>query len=210
MKRQGLNLLVDTLAFACFVLVLVTGLVLRFVLPPGSGGQWALWGLGRHDWGGVHFWIAVVVLAIMVIHLILHWRWVVCMVVDHWREKTGFLVRLSVAGLIVLLIASTMLLLSPKEQLLPSVASGKENHVRHTAGVEEPSKRVRGDMTLAEVEASFGVPAEYLLEKLGLPEGTASSEKLGKLRHEYSFEMDAVNEIVAHYPGRSIGSSNAR
>ena len=40
--------------------MVATGLILRFVLPAGSGRQaLTLWGWDRHDWGDTHFWLAV-------------------------------------------------------------------------------------------------------------------------------------------------------
>jgi hypothetical protein len=48
---------------------------MKFVLPPGSGSR-SVWGLGRHAWGSVHFWIAATLLVVMVVHVGLHWAWV--------------------------------------------------------------------------------------------------------------------------------------
>lgn len=54
-----------------------TGLLLSFRLPPGSRGGRGLsaLGWGRHDWGDLHTWLAYGFLALMVLHLVLHWRW---------------------------------------------------------------------------------------------------------------------------------------
>jgi hypothetical protein len=80
MKRPVLNLIFDCLAFAGLIYLVSTGLIMRFVLPPGSGGARrgagiTLWGWTRHQWGEVHFWIAVGLMLVLAIHLILHWRW---------------------------------------------------------------------------------------------------------------------------------------
>lgn len=64
MSRNTLNLLLD----------LVSALILRFVLLPGSGPR-TLWTLRRHDWGSVHFWLAVSLFAVLVLHVALHWQW---------------------------------------------------------------------------------------------------------------------------------------
>jgi hypothetical protein len=79
MARGILNFVVDVAtALALFGLV-ATGLIIRFALPPGSGsGRW-LWGLGRHDWGNVHFWTAAAMVALLSIHVALHWTWVCTM-----------------------------------------------------------------------------------------------------------------------------------
>lgn len=34
-----------------------------------------IWGWTRHDWGDLHTWFAYAVLALVMIHLLLHWRW---------------------------------------------------------------------------------------------------------------------------------------
>ncbi len=86
MKPVTKNILIDSMAFVSGLMLLATGAILRFVLPPGSGGLGqgrrsreavTLWGWNRHEWGDIHFWIAVVLLVILLIHLVLHWRWIV-------------------------------------------------------------------------------------------------------------------------------------
>ncbi len=32
-------------------------------------------GWGRHDWGDFHSWVSYAFLALIVVHLALHWRW---------------------------------------------------------------------------------------------------------------------------------------
>ena len=55
MRRPALNLVVDAIAFAGFVFMTASGVLLRFVLPPGSGHRTSIWGLNRHEWGGIHY-----------------------------------------------------------------------------------------------------------------------------------------------------------
>lgn len=54
-----------------------TGLLLAFRLPPGSRGGRGLSALGltRHDWGDIHTWLSCAFILLIVVHLILHWRW---------------------------------------------------------------------------------------------------------------------------------------
>lgn len=54
-----------------------TGLLMALRLPPGSRGGRGLQALGmnRHEWGDVHLWIAYTFIAAILLHLILHWRW---------------------------------------------------------------------------------------------------------------------------------------
>jgi hypothetical protein len=76
-RKNTLNFVVDLLTLIAILAMIGTGLVLYFVLPPGSGGRGLiLWELGRHDWGDVHFWTAVSLAALLILHVALHWAWV--------------------------------------------------------------------------------------------------------------------------------------
>ena len=83
MNRTLINVLIDALAALAMLGMIATGLILRFALPPGSNRSLALWGLTRHQWGDLHFWLALAALGVVVIHLVLHWTWVVS-VVRRW------------------------------------------------------------------------------------------------------------------------------
>ena len=81
MRKVTLNFIVDLAACVIMILLAATGLVVRYVLPAGSGGrgggtQSLLWELGRHDWGAVHFWLSIALGVLIVLHIILHWTWV--------------------------------------------------------------------------------------------------------------------------------------
>ncbi|MCL4222393.1 MAG: DUF4405 domain-containing protein [Phycisphaerales bacterium] len=77
MQRASINYIVDLLTFLAMLGIAGTGLIMKFALPPGSGGAGlALWSLGRHDWGSIHFWCTVALAVLLVLHLYLHWSWV--------------------------------------------------------------------------------------------------------------------------------------
>lgn len=96
MRNKGAILYWTNLLNLLLFLGLVgTGVVIKWVLPHGGGqsggrgmglGRGAggtargdvatFWTLGRHDWGEVHFWIAVAMLAGIAIHLLLHLGWI--------------------------------------------------------------------------------------------------------------------------------------
>ena len=111
MKRPTLNLIVDGLALTGFVFLISTGLIMHFVLPPGSGGgpgghrvAITIWGLSRHQWGEIHFWIAVGLLIVLSLHLFLHWRWVVSTVCGLNKETSGLRVILGILALLALVL----------------------------------------------------------------------------------------------------------
>jgi hypothetical protein len=92
MRRATVNFIVDAIAFLDLLCLMGTGMVLKRVLPPGSGGgggygqgfrggrgpvearEWL--GMGRHDWGDVHFKLSVVFVVLILVHIVLHWNWI--------------------------------------------------------------------------------------------------------------------------------------
>ena len=78
MQRQLLNFFVDLVALLAMLGMVATGLMIRYLLPPGSRGGHGLtlWSLDRHEWGDIHFWLAVALLTLLVLHVALHWEWV--------------------------------------------------------------------------------------------------------------------------------------
>jgi len=81
MTRSAINYLVDLATFALFLFMVASGLILAFILPPGSrggrgAGERALWSLTRHDWGDIHFWVALGLIGLLILHVVLHWSWV--------------------------------------------------------------------------------------------------------------------------------------
>jgi hypothetical protein len=75
-----LNIIIDLVAMLLFLGMIATGYLLRFPLPPGTNKTLTLWGLSRHQWGDVHFWISLGLLAVLLIHLALHWNWIVTVI----------------------------------------------------------------------------------------------------------------------------------
>jgi uncharacterized membrane protein len=76
MNRTLANLIVDSVAALLFIGMLATGWILRFPLPPGTNKALLLWGLTRHQWGGVHTWISLGLMAVLAVHIVLHWQWI--------------------------------------------------------------------------------------------------------------------------------------
>ncbi|MCK4826651.1 hypothetical protein KA005_63525, partial [bacterium] len=61
------------------------------------------------------------------------------------------------------------------------------------------SIEITGRLTLGMVSKTYNVPLEFLIQKLGLPQGTSSAERLGWLRRTYGFSMSDVEKIVRQY-----------
>lgn len=74
-QKAHVNFVLEGIALAALSGLAATGLLMYFRLPPGSGSL-ELLGMGRHDWGDVHVVLAAAFVASMVVHLMLHWKWV--------------------------------------------------------------------------------------------------------------------------------------
>jgi len=75
MRKGTVNFVLDAVSLVAMLAIAATGLLMKFVLPPGSGSL-SVWGLGRHAWGGIHFWLAAALIVLLVLHVALHWAWV--------------------------------------------------------------------------------------------------------------------------------------
>jgi len=85
MSKAKLNLVIDGLLFLNVAAIAGIGLLINYVLVPGFR-QWEIYarnvdlrflGLERHEWGAVHYVLGLVFLALLVLHVVLHWGMIV-------------------------------------------------------------------------------------------------------------------------------------
>lgn len=129
MKRPTLNFIIDSAAFVSCLVLLSTGLIMYFILPPGSG-HLEIWGMNRHGWGDIHFWAAVLFILMIGIHLVLHWKWIVCKVKGRVTETAQSKLRMAI--FIIVLITITAMVSTPflspvHDTRSPASAPGIEN-----------------------------------------------------------------------------------
>jgi hypothetical protein len=101
MKKITLNYWLDVIAFVVFAFLTSTGILMQYSLPERSGRS-TVWGLTRHEWGDLHFYIAIALFATLALHIVLHWKWIVNITQGHagtasgWRLFVGVLALLAV------------------------------------------------------------------------------------------------------------------
>ncbi len=91
MKRTTLNYIIDFIGLINLLCLAVTGFIIKYILPPGTGGGHGygyrggrgpaeeikdLWSLTRHQWGDIHFYFSVAFITLILLHIILHWTWI--------------------------------------------------------------------------------------------------------------------------------------
>ena len=85
MEKGKLNFVIDALMFILLMAIAGMGFLMKYVLIPGQETprvygrhvELYLWGMNRHGWGDIHLYLAFTLLAVLVIHLILHWQMIV-------------------------------------------------------------------------------------------------------------------------------------
>ncbi len=150
MRKNTVHFVLDALSLVGMLAVAGTGLLMRFTLPPGSSGK-TVWGLGRHDWGGIHFWIAVGLVAMVTLHVALHWTWV-CASLRRLAERTAahprerrdrrpdnllglaFLALLVLAGAGFMVVARASVVSGPGDQTEPATERRQGGQARSGGG----------------------------------------------------------------------------
>jgi hypothetical protein len=82
MNKAKLNFVIDALMFLCMTAIAGLGFLMKYVLLPGREStvkygrkvELFLLGLDRHDWGAIHLYLGFLLLALLALHIVLHWN----------------------------------------------------------------------------------------------------------------------------------------
>lgn len=72
MKKLARNIIVDILMLAAMATVSGSGYLLDEVCRRGV----TFWGMGRRTWIDIHLWSGIVIVVLLVLHIVLHWKMV--------------------------------------------------------------------------------------------------------------------------------------
>ena len=89
LNRTKLNYIVDFCLTILFLIVAFTGFFMYFFIPSGiPRGMYVVYmGLTKATWTWIHNKSAILMTVAIAIHLILHWRWVVCTTRNFFRRE---------------------------------------------------------------------------------------------------------------------------
>ena len=228
MNKSKLNFIIDIFMFICMTLIASIGFLIKFTLITGMESReiygknvdLLLFGMDRHQWGTIHLYIGFILLALLALHIFLHWKMIVGLyhklIITPKTRKVSFWTFIAVS---FFLIASPFIV-SPKVverehgKGYHSIRRGYENETEATMNQPEDKlqsnshgKRtisgiaieVRGYMTVAEVSQKYNVPVNIIMDQLGIPGSALSLQKIGKLRKMYGFEMTDIEKIIYEY-----------
>lgn len=131
MNRTQTNFALDSGILLLFLGLVFTGLLMTFAIPHGMGRDVTLWGLSRHGWGDIHFWIAVTFVAAIVVHLILHWTWIKCTAMSKKLTNRPMLVALFLSVVLMTGVFVAAMASAPSGEILPD---GEYRYEQHGGG----------------------------------------------------------------------------
>lgn len=77
MNKAKLNYWLDAAIGVTFLLSAISGLV--FLLPIGLSSGSGILGLSYQAWDDLHIWSSLAMITGVLVHLVLHWRWIISM-----------------------------------------------------------------------------------------------------------------------------------
>jgi hypothetical protein len=120
MHRIALCYIIDTLLALLFLAIAFIGILLGFFVTQGPRAGWStLWGLNHQAWSSLHLYLALAFVALILVHFVLHWDWVV-------RTTRRYLPR-SVVAWIILMIVGAAIIVYAGAALMTS-AQGRRYH----------------------------------------------------------------------------------
>lgn len=216
-KRSNLNVSIDVLMFLVMMPIIGIGFLIKYVLLNGVernliyGNDMDLlfWGMDRHQWGSIHLYLSFILIFLLVLHLVFHWKMMIAMFKNMVKSKVGRVSAAIVLPLVVVLLAIVPLFLQPEvvegvthhghathqHQVEESQLLESSDHVIHKEEHHDSSIEINGRMTMNDVAKTFGLSIQELCEEVGMPIDDASMT-LGRLKKQYSFDMDELRTFI--------------
>lgn len=212
------------------MLVAGLGLLIKYVLVPGykcneiygKGVELYFWGYDRHQWGSIHLIFSFVLIFLLILHVVLHWKMVTIIFKQWVGKKSKRRVITATLAIASVVLAISPLFISPevseslsrnkhvytmlKQDTLVNIKNtlstgGKmndsieirnDNHI-HTG---KSDIEVFGYMTINEISKKHGISTGYLKAQIGIPASTSNNSRLGQLRRRYNFDMEDVRRVI--------------
>ena len=124
--KSKLNIVIDTIMLILMMAVAGLGFLIKFVLLPGFKTK-AMYGqnieltflnLDRHQWGSIHLLISILLVALIIIHIILHWNMIVCIYKKIFPKRSMRVIFSTGIIFIGIFLAVLPFLIEPSQQLL--------------------------------------------------------------------------------------------
>jgi len=212
--KLKINFIIDILMFICMMGIVSLGLLLKFILIPGKE-RWIKYGknidlfwlgMDRHEWGDIHLIIGFVLIGLLFLHIVLHWKMILTMyqrlVSNQKKRKIFFIVFITIC--IFLIIFPFIINPEIKESSKKSLGYKHEIESFNNKDFDYFEIDIKGYMTLREVSQRYNVPIEFLKRKLGLEDEISDDSKLSWLKNKYNFKMSDVKKVINNFYNNKI------
>ncbi len=205
MKKSDWQYLIDTMLFICIIGIVFIGFLLGLVIPKGpsfaESSKYFL-GLHRHGWGNIHFYLSIAFTTLVIIHLLLSWKWIKSKAKQIFKKTW----QISLFMILLLSLITPLLIWNFWPKYAETYADqgvglrgrdvtlGSQKSLLSQEG--EGYIVVTGQVTLADLEKAMGISHQAIIEKLGLPKRTKQDETIGQLRKRHGFDLLDVRDII--------------
>ena len=196
MNRTIANIIIDIIAAFLFLGMIATGYLLRFPLPPGSNKTLSLWGYTRHQWGDVHFWISLGLLVVFVVHLVLHWNWIVTVIGKRCHlVKTAHpsLIRSGILTGGIVILTVTLFAWTAQNSIEETARPMRGKHLAQTSQVNESSIATSAQRSIGQESVEFWKDVYPIFENNCLP-CHGPQKQLANFRVDRSEDFFGSNE----------------
>jgi len=128
MNKARLLKLTDLFSFIGLLALISTGALLKFSLPPRSGGA-SVWGLTRHEWGDIHFYVSIIFLLLMSLHFLFHIKFIKKAIKGLASREQNYRLAIGFTGIVMLIVFLMAPVFSPVEN--DGERRGKHHELRH-------------------------------------------------------------------------------
>jgi hypothetical protein len=214
MKKSDWQYLVDTLLFLCIAGIAFIGFLMGLFLPKGPNAQESakyFLGLHRHQWGNIHFYLSIAFVILVIIHLVLSWKWI--------KNKSRQLFKKRWSTALIFTAIASVLLIFLFWALYPRYPGAYEDYgirAGERAKQQQLSEEgypiheekifyedgnvyivITGQTTLRQAEKAIGIPAKKIATELRLPSNVSVDETFGRLRKKYRFNLLEVRDVIS-------------
>ncbi len=236
MKKSTFNFIIDILMLIVMSAIVGIGFIVKYVLIPGNQ-RWIvygenvelyLFGMDRHEWGNIHLILGFILIGLLALHIIFHWKLILGLYIRIFKSK-----RIYKILTIIFLTVCALFMLAPffTTPEVIRIEQGEGRHATHQGihkesdldetemfetdkhkpdkkeAIKEQKKHknskskieIKGYMTLSEVSREHNVPLDYLKTKLNIPQSTSDKERLSEIRKRHNIEMNEIRDTIDDY-----------
>lgn len=215
MKKSDWQYLVDTLLFLSIAGIALIGFLMALVIPKGPTAPEStkyFLGLHRHQWGNIHFTLSIAFVILVIIHLVLSWKWIKNKSRQLFKKRWNTaLIFTAVASVLLIFLFWAFYPRYPGAYEDYGVRAGERTTQNRPLSDEESLTSedkifyedgnvtivITGQTTLRQAEKATEIPAKTIAAELRLPSNVSMDDTFGRLRKKHGFTLLEVRDVIS-------------